>query len=54
MTFLPNPLLNNQVNRIDDHELVDLIMAKGRGSQRKEFPKFWPEVGELGFRQPTG
>ncbi|ORY31841.1 hypothetical protein BCR39DRAFT_525659 [Naematelia encephala] len=32
------------VNRISDHELVNLVMAKGRMSERRDFPKFWPEV----------
>ncbi|ORX37090.1 hypothetical protein BD324DRAFT_624745 [Kockovaella imperatae] len=36
-----------QVNRVDQAELVELIHAKGRFSERKEFPKFWPEVAAV-------
>ena len=35
------------MNRLDDDEMVRNIMAKrGRDTERKDFPKFWMEVGE--------
>jgi len=34
---------------LDDHQLLEIIFGKGRGSKsaRNDFPKFWPELGEL-------
>jgi hypothetical protein len=31
---------------LSEEELKGLIMAKGRYGDRKDFPKFWPEMGK--------
>ncbi|KAK4688299.1 hypothetical protein P7C73_g1816, partial [Tremellales sp. Uapishka_1] len=36
--------LFKKINRMDDSELSSVIFAKGRGSTRSQFSKFWPEL----------
>ncbi|RXK36265.1 hypothetical protein M231_06469 [Tremella mesenterica] len=35
---------SSQINKLGDEELLEIIMAKGENSERKEYPKFWPQV----------
>ncbi|EIW67613.1 hypothetical protein TREMEDRAFT_64204 [Tremella mesenterica DSM 1558] len=32
------------INKLGDEELLEIIMAKGENTERKEYPKFWPQV----------
>ena len=42
-----------QVHRLGNEELVSIMMAKGRFSNRNEFPNFWCEVGESALMSST-
>ena len=40
-----------QLNRVTQDELVDIIFAKGRTSERNDYGKFWPDTGEWDARR---
>lgn len=43
-----------QMNRLDDEDLVGMVMAKGTTTDRKDFGQFWPDAGELRLLQYMG
>jgi hypothetical protein len=42
------------MNRLDDEDLVSMVMAKGTTTDRKDFGQFWPDAGEWRLLQYMG